>query len=133
MFVQWKTMASAMRALLRSRNLRVFTLDGNATQRKSLQQFAQSTGNAVLLLTLDESFAGLHLPHVRHVVFSHAVVSSSVVQLETQAIARCIRPGQRDTVCVHTFVLASTAEETMWRSIIMIVRARCRSASLFAP
>lgn len=117
LFVQWKSMMQKMRAVLRGRELRVYTLDGNGAQRRrSLDNF--SDGGGVLLLSLSDSFAGLHLPHVRHIVFSHAVVGDDrqqVADIEAQAIARCLRIGQTRTVYAHSFVISETAEEDLWR------------------
>lgn len=116
-FVQWKTMVRSLRAVFRGCGLDVYTLEGNSHQRqKALREFAAGTG--VLLLNLNDSFAGLHLPHARHVVFSHAIVADAdaVRTLEYQAVARCVRNGQTRQVEVHSFVLAGCIEEQLWRS-----------------
>ena len=65
-------------------------------------------GGGVLLLCLEDSFAGLHLPHVAHIIFAHAIVGEvgQVRNLETQAIARCLREGQTREVQVYSFVIA---------------------------
>ena len=70
----------------------------------------------VLLLCLEDSFAGLHLPHVRHIIFAHAIVAEKkqVERLERQAIARCVRHGQESTVGVYSFVVLDTEEEELW-------------------
>lgn len=116
-FVQWKVLLKNMRAILRGSQLRVFTLEGNAAQRaKTLDVFADVGG--VLLLTLEQPFSGLHLPHVRHVVFTHAIVGSDshVRAMEYQAISRCLRHGQTGCVSVHSFVVSDVVEEDMWRA-----------------
>ena len=45
----------------------------------------------VLLLCLEESFAGLHLPNAANVIFAHALVGevAQIRRLEAQAVARC--------------------------------------------
>jgi len=115
-FSQWKTVLRSMRAIFRGRNIRTYALDGNSSQRqKALREFA--TGG-VLLLSLDDSFAGLHLPHVRWIFFSHAIVADrqAVRALEYQAVARCVRWGQTRDVSVYSFVAADCEEEALWRS-----------------
>ena len=114
LFVQWKSMVAGMRSFLRSLSLRVFTLDGNAAQRANTLNEFMSSG--VLLLCLEDCFAGLHLPHVRCVIFAHAIVADArqVELLERQAIARCARLGQTETVQVHSFVVAESGEEELW-------------------
>lgn len=116
-FSHWKTILKHIKAMLRSMDVRVFTLDGNTNQRaNSLRSFA-SVGGA-LLLSLGESFAGLHLPCARHVIFSHAVIGSPerVKSVEEQAIGRALRPGQTKEVYVYSFIVADSVEETIWRS-----------------
>lgn len=119
-FAQWKAMLKTMRACLRGKHLRVLSLEGNASQRaRTLDEFASGGGTTtVLLLCLEESFAGLHLPMARHIFFSHALVATdraAVRALEYQAVARCLRRGQQHEVVVHSFVIADCAEETAWR------------------
>lgn len=119
LFVQWRETLRGMRSVLRGRALRCFALDGNAAQRaRSLAEFAASE-RGVLLLNLNDSFAGLHLPHVRHVMFTHAVVplgrGDRVQDVEVQAVARCLRRGQTEAVTVHSFVVADSVEERVWR------------------
>lgn len=117
LFVQWRETLRGVRSVLRGRGLRCFALEGNAAQRaRNLADFATSE-RGVLLLSLNDSFAGLHLPHVRHVVFTHAVVGRAerVEDIEAQAVARCLRRGQTQRVFVHSFVVADSVEERVWR------------------
>ena len=115
LFVQWKSMVRGTKTLLRSMGLRVLLLDGNLAQRASTLHEFRTSG--VLLLCLEDGFAGLHLPHARHLVFAHAIVAERdrVAQLERQAIARCVRTGQTSVVTVYSFVIADCAEEALWR------------------
>lgn len=116
LFVQWKAMMRGVRAFLRGRGLdRVFLLDGNAGQRTAT--LSDFLNGGVLMLCLEDSFAGLHLPHARHVIFAHAIVGDQdrVARLEEQAVARCLRHGQTGEVRVHSFVVADCAEEDVWR------------------
>ena len=121
LFVQWKAMVRGMKSFLKSLNVRVLLLDGNSAQRAiTLQHFLQG---GLLLLCLEDSFAGLHLPHARHVIFAHAIVGDrdKVRRLEQQAIARCVRHGQTSEVKVFSFVVADCEEETLWRQTHMEV------------
>jgi superfamily II DNA or RNA helicase len=114
LFVQWKSMVRGACSFLRALGLRVLLLDGNAAQRAAT--LAEFNTSGVLLLCLEECFAGLHLPHVRCVVFAHAIVGdrAQVENLERQAIARCARTGQTETVRVHSFLISGSDEETLW-------------------
>jgi len=114
LFVQWKSMVRGTRSFLTSLGVRVLLMEGSMTQRAStLAEFATS---GVLLLCLEDCFAGLHLPHVRHIVFAHAIVAErkQVERYEKQAIARCVRYGQTEQVNVYSFVVSDTEEEKVW-------------------
>jgi SWI/SNF-related matrix-associated actin-dependent regulator of chromatin subfamily A3 len=115
LFVQWKSMVRSTRSFLLSLGSRVLLLDGNTAQRMATLNEFLSAG--VLLLCLEESFSGLHLPHVRQIVFAHAIVGDrrQVERLEEQAIARCVRHGQTEQVSVYSFVITETEEEHLWR------------------
>lgn len=116
LFVQWKSMVRGMKSFLRGMNIKVMTLEGNVSQRATtLKDF---TLGGVLLLCLEDSFAGLDLPHARHVIFSHAIVGDlrNVKVLEEQAIARCLRHGQTEKVHVYSFVVKDCDEEVIWNN-----------------
>jgi hypothetical protein len=115
LFVQWRQMRRGVAAYLRGLRCRVLQLDGNAAQRAAT--LADFAGGGVLLLCLEDSFAGLHLPMCRHCVFAHAIVGdrARVEHLERQAIARCVRHGQTGEVRAYSFVVADCAEEAVWR------------------
>jgi SNF2 family DNA or RNA helicase len=116
LFVQWKSMLRGMKSFLRGMNIKVLTLEGNVSQRAST--LADFTLGGVLLLCLEDSFAGLHLPHAHHVIFSHAIVGDvrNVSLLEQQAIARCVRHGQKEQVKVYSFVVKDCDEEVVWNN-----------------
>ena len=116
LFVQWKSMMRGVRNFLRGLGVQVLHLDGNASHRTAT--LTEFMGGGVLLLCMEECFAGLHLPHARAVVFAHALVgdAATVERLERQAIARCVRHGQEgEEVAVYSFVVAEGAEEGLWR------------------
>jgi SNF2 family DNA or RNA helicase len=117
LFIQWKTMIKNMKSFLKT-DANVFTLEGNMNQRiASLKEFEREGG--VLLLCLDDSFAGLNLPNCRTIVFAHAIVGSQneVVDLEKQAISRCCRYyGKHNEVEVYSFIVAESVEEDLWEN-----------------
>ena len=114
LFVQWRAMVRGTRAYLTGLGVRVLLLGGNTAQRSATLQDFVSGG--VLLLCLEEGFAGLHLAHVAQVVFAHAIVGDRdrVAELERQAIARCVRTGQTQQVRIYSFVVSDCAEEQLF-------------------
>lgn len=114
-FAQW---ASVTYALFRrmSHIAPTYLLRGNTLQRQAtLFQFQQTAG--VLILNIENSFAGIHLPRVRSVVFAHALVGGrqETDALQKQAIARAVRVGNvSECVQVLFFVAKGCAEENAW-------------------
>ena len=115
MFVQWKSMMRGMKAILKGNYISVLHLEGTVSHRATVLEEFKTGG--VLLLCLEDSFAGLHLPHAKVVIFSHAIVGdcTSVARLEEQAIARCVRQGQTEKVRVFSFIVSECHEEEIWR------------------
>jgi hypothetical protein len=116
-YTQWKSVRRKIAAALRGSGLTVVTLDGNATQRRNGLELLKRS-NAVLALSFEEPFAGLHVPHVRHVVFAHSLLADRehIDNMEYQAIARVARWGQARQVQVATFVIADSAEDDFWKA-----------------
>ena len=114
LFAQWKSMMRGIRTFLGSCGLGPLVLEGNATHRAATLRALMDGG--VLVLCLEDGFAGLHLPHVSHVIFAHAIVGNvdHVRTLEEQAIARCRRPGQTRKVSTYSFVVADTEESELY-------------------
>ena len=103
-------MLRSTRLFLTTHGVQALVLDGNMSQRaKTLDSL---TRGGVLLLCLEENFAGLHLPYVEHVIFAHAIVGDQdkVDLLEKQAIARCQRYGQLKPVQVYSFLVIDSEE-----------------------
>lgn len=111
LFVQWKGMMKVTRSFLKGVGVVVHTLEGNSRQRVNALQTLNDTGG-VLLLCLEDGFAGLHLPYVSHIIFAHAIVGDRdrVMMLEKQAVARCLRYGQTQEVKTYSFIVANTEE-----------------------
>ena len=116
LFVQWKSMLRGIKSFLKGLGIQILSLEGNVSQRAYTLDVFKLGG--VLLLCLEDSFAGLHLPHARYVIFSHAIVGDlrSVKLLEEQAVARCLRHGQTEEVKVYSFIVKDCDEEIIWKN-----------------
>lgn len=116
LFVQFRSLLRQTRSFLKDIHIVVHTLDGNTRARAAALNALG--GGGVLLLCLDDGFAGLHLPEVRHVVFAHAILGSidRVRTLEKQAISRCLRAGQQRQVIVKSFICLETEEFEFYES-----------------
>ena len=110
LFVQWKSMMQKMRAVLRGRELRVYTLDGNGAQRRrSLDNFSDAGG--VLLLSLSDSLQDYTF-RVRHIVFARGRRRRPTAGKRYRGAGhRSVSAHRPDsTVYAHSFVISETAE-----------------------
>lgn len=116
-FAQWKDLLRLIRTALKIGNVKAQLLEGTTMQRANLIEHFVSDNRGVLLICIQDSFSGLHLPFAKHIIFAHAFVGEigRVQSWEHQAVARTIRPGCSDDVKVHSFVLAETEEEKVWK------------------
>lgn len=114
LFVQWKSMMRGTKTLLNNLNIKVLLMEGNLAQRSATLTEFMSSG--VLLLCLEDCFAGLHLAHAHHIIFAHSIVGDrrQVERLEKQAIARCVRHGQTEQVKIYSFIVTESEEEKLW-------------------
>ena len=117
-FAQWKKVLKDIKSVLTdSNNLSVAVLVGNTSQRQSIiNKFSNQGG--VLLLCLNETFAGIRLPSVNNIIFAHALVGEydHVRALEIQAIGRTIKKDDTSLPYVVSFITAESAEEGLWRT-----------------
>ena len=115
-FSQWMSTLRMLRATLRDHDKSVWILQGTTQSRAGiLQSFSKHGG--VLLVCLNQSFAGLHLPRVNTVIFAHPVVerSTAVESIEKQAVARALRYGNNNSVRVVVLVAPDCDEEILWK------------------
>jgi len=112
-FVQWSRCLAAVSHFV-EQSMPVLRLTGNSFARaRTLHEFSQRQF-CVLFLALDCSSSGLDLVSASHVMFLHAVAKSEVRAIESQAIARVARLGQRRDVTVHHLVADGTKERDLF-------------------
>jgi len=118
LFAQWKDLLRLVRDALQSADVRALLLEGTVLQRASLIEQFVAKDDGVMLICVQDSFAGLHLPCAKNIIFAHALVGEvgRVQTWEHQAVARTLRPGCSDDVRVCSVVLADTQEELLWHS-----------------
>jgi SNF2 family DNA or RNA helicase len=115
-FSQLKKVCKHLKILLSGLGKHVFLLTGNVSQRQCvLDDFRKNGG--ILLICVTDSFAGIRLPNVKHVIFSHPLLGtpSDVKSLEIQAIGRASQTSEYELE-VTSFVSAETVEEEIWNS-----------------
>ena len=115
-FAQYKRILRDLKLILEISGKHVFILEGNVSQRSNIiHDFKQYGG--ILLLCATDSFSGIRLHNVHHVIFAHALIGdySKVKALELQAIARAMKQNEDiSSLNVMSFV-SEGQEENIWR------------------
>jgi DNA repair protein RAD5 len=90
---------------------------GNAYQRnKAITRFKIGTDNNVLLLSLNKSASGTNLTEATHIFFVEPVdeTKENIMAIESQAIARAVRLGQKQQVEIVRILCKDTIEEEIY-------------------
>ena len=114
-FSQFTSFLSLIEPALSRANIKYLRMDGSMAQKARaavLQEFTETKGFTVLLLSLRAGGVGLNLTSAGRVFMMDPWWSFAV---EAQAIDRVHRMGQEDEVVVKRFVVKGSVEERMLR------------------
>jgi len=116
LFAQYKSILRDMKNMLCAFNVNALLLEGNTVTRMRILKEFEENGK-ILLVSLQDSFAGLRFPNVKQIIFAHALLGSpqALRILESQAVARTIQCDDfTNNVQVSYFVCADSLEEIAW-------------------
>ncbi|KAK4178003.1 putative DNA repair protein rad-5 [Triangularia setosa] len=114
-FSQFTSFLSFIEPALARANMHFVRLDGSMSQKARaavLEEFKESKGFTVLLLSLKAGGVGLNLTMAKRVFMMDPWWSFAI---EAQAIDRVHRMGQEDEVKVYRFIAKDSVEERMLR------------------
>jgi SNF2 family DNA or RNA helicase len=93
---------------------------GSAEIAATLRNFETDASLRVLIMSLESMPCGTNLSRASHIFLLHpplAATPQQAIDIEAQAIARALRPGQLRQVTAWNFVAAGTSEETAYDAI----------------
>lgn len=113
-FSQWNTMLQLMGQYLQSNNINYVTSQGHTHQITcSINRFKTENTTKVLLLSSESANSGSNITEANHIFLLDVVdgTPEEARAVESQAIGRAVRLGQKQIVQVYRFIVKNTIEE----------------------
>ncbi|OJD32553.1 snf2 family domain-containing protein [Diplodia corticola] len=112
-FTAWRDTISVISSLLRTRKIDHCVVQGSMTiaeRKMSLDKFQSDPNCTILLMTFGTGSAGLNLTAASRI---HIFEPQWNPSIESQAIGRAVRLGQKNRVTVVRYIMKNTVEEYM--------------------
>jgi len=116
-FSQWDDMLSLISKTLIDNDINNSFVKGNIWRRTSaITKFQEGVDNKVIMLSLKNAASGTNLTNATHIFFVEPINASKeeINAIESQAIARACRIGQKETVSVIRILIKDTIEEEIY-------------------
>jgi SNF2 family DNA or RNA helicase len=116
-FSQWDDMLTLIKRSMGENGVVCSFIAGNAYQRnKAIARFKIGADNNVLLLSLNKSASGTNLTEATHIFFVEPIdeTKENIMAIESQAIARAVRLGQKQQVEIVRILCKDTIEEEIY-------------------
>lgn len=115
LFSQWDELLHKVGNMLKEHNLNIVYCNGTVFQRKrAIQSFMNPNNNInIILLSSRNAASGINLTEANKIILLEPVYGSSEYRtnIETQAIGRADRIGQKRPITVHRFIIKNTIEQ----------------------
>ena len=117
-FSQWNDMLLLIRKSLSETGIDCSFISGNVYNRnKAISRFKLGgENNSVILLSLEKSASGTNLTEASHIFFVEPIdaTKEKIQEIESQAIGRAVRMGQKHIVKIIRILCKNTIEEEIY-------------------
>ena len=116
-FSQWDDMLSLIGKTLLENNINNSFVKGNLWKRNSaINKFTSGTENKVIMLSLKNAASGTNLTNATHIFFVEPINATreEIKSIESQAIARACRIGQKEKISIIRILIKDTIEEEIY-------------------
>jgi SWI/SNF-related matrix-associated actin-dependent regulator of chromatin subfamily A3 len=118
-FSQWDDLLLLIRKSLMENEIDCSFISGNVYKRnKAISRFKLGgKDNGVILLSLEHSASGTNLTEASHIFFIEPIddIKEKINKIESQAISRAVRLGQKQVVEVIRILCKDTIEEEIYK------------------
>lgn len=118
-FSQYDEMLKLTSIVLTDYNIGHVFCKGNVSQvSKNIQKFKTDSSYRIILLSSDKANSGSNLTEARYVFLIDVIdmTKKKIIDIETQAIGRSVRLGQKKSVKVVRFITRNTIEEEIFNN-----------------
>jgi DNA repair protein RAD5 len=119
-FSQWDEMLSLISKSMLENGIDCSFISGNVYKRnKAITRFKMGgEDNGVILLSLEKSASGTNLTEATHIIIVEPIDApkESIKAIESQAIGRAVRLGQKQQIQVIRILCKDTIEEDIYKS-----------------
>lgn len=115
LFSQWDELLHKVGNILEEYNINITYCKGSVYNRtKSIKKFTDQSGNCnIILLSSCNSASGINLTIANKIILLEPIYGDKEYRqnIESQAIGRCYRIGQKRLIEVYRFIIGNTIEE----------------------
>jgi SNF2 family DNA or RNA helicase len=117
-FSQWDDMLTLISKTLVDNNINNSFVKGNVWKRTSAINNFTNGPEKVIMLSLKNAASGTNLSNATHIFFVEPINASKeeINTIESQAIARACRIGQKEKVSIIRFLIEDTIEEEIYKN-----------------
>ena len=118
-FSQYKKMLEMIGYILDDFKIKKIYLKGNIyVVSKAIQKFKTDASNRVIMLSSETCSSGNNLTEATHIIFTDVMNASpeKTKDIETQAIGRAVRLGQKKPVIIKRLIMENTIESTYYQN-----------------
>jgi SNF2 family DNA or RNA helicase len=116
-FSQWDNMLNLIGDILNSANIKNKSIKGNVNIRAAnINEFKNSDNYNVIMLSMKNCASGTNLNNATHVIFTDIIDGSKeyIKSVESQALGRACRLGQKNKIKLIRLLIKDTIEETIF-------------------
>jgi SNF2 family DNA or RNA helicase len=120
-FSQWDELLHKVGSILKSNDINIVYCDRSVYQKKkSIQSFCNDPNVNVIMLSSKNCASGINLMIASKIIFLEPIYGSKDYRqnIESQAIGRVDRLGQKHPIDIYYFIIKDTVEEEVYNNII---------------
>ena len=121
LFSQWDELLHKVGNILTEQNINVMYCDGSVYKRKrAIESFYNDPTINLILLSSKNSASGINLTIANKIIFLEPIYGSEEYRknIESQAIGRADRLGQKRTIDIYRFIIKDTIEQDIYNNCI---------------